>query len=319
MISVGVTILFIVLATCVRGFNINSAQTVLQSKEPSVAPTPKIGCMLFKCGFKLAQCMLDGQCRVCSQCMKDCPADQGVDAYQKCTSNCFFLYSNEQFNDFTGCMLSNKCIPEMTWSEQKCPSPQKLDRRDIRVNKFDWQLLAQTGVMYVARGSHEIYDCFPCQRLNYSYATENTQTGAQTVWSTDLYSLVSGKSLGDQVNTGQYVRNASYVLKQFNDNTLWTQYDLFGMQVTEYYYVLDYELDPLDNSKLKYMVYFYCGSGFGGEYQGALVYTNKPNTQIEPELEQRLKKVLVDMDLAEYYPPLNQFCQPAYGSSCHNI
>ena len=49
------------------------------------------------------------------------------------------------------------------------------------------------------------------------------------------------------------------------------------MMVEEHYYILDYTPD--------YVMYFYCGFGFGGEYQGSVIYGNQP--EISPELALR--------------------------------
>ena len=102
---------------------------------------------------------MSSQCRQTTNCMRECDPKSGK--YQQCTSNCFFLYSDEAFNALTGCMLKNKCIPDMTWSNETCPSVQKL-KNSVRVKNIPVTALSDVKKMYVARGSDPIFDCFPC-------------------------------------------------------------------------------------------------------------------------------------------------------------
>lgn len=46
------------------------------------------------------------------------------------------------------------------------------------------------------------------------------------------------------------------------------------------------------------MTYFYCGSGFGGEYQGSLVYTYKPDSVVPRDIDDRFKDVYEKMELS---------------------
>ena len=111
--------------------------------------------------------------------MKEC-----VDGDQLCQSDCFFKLSNEQFNRLTGCMTDNKCIPNLTWSNQTCPAA-----LPGRVKSFPVSLLAAKKRMFVARGSHPIFDCFPCQQLEFSLTPDNS---VSTRWTTDLGGIVRG-------------------------------------------------------------------------------------------------------------------------------
>lgn len=113
----------------------------------------------------------------------------------------------------------------------------------------------------VVRGAHPVYDCFACQTLNFELIGENT---VKTRWETIL--------------DGQ-VRGADYILRQLDPNTIHTKvrvlysfpyasfklfkYELFGMPVEETYYMIDHV--RVDNHD--FILYFYCGAGFGGEYQ----------------------------------------------------
>lgn len=109
------------------------------------------------------------------------------------------------------------------------------------------------------------------------------------------------------------VRGASYTLYQDGPNSIKTKYDLFGMPVEEHYYIMDYTDD--------YILYFYCGYGFGGEYQGSLVYSTSRDLQkISPEIDQRFEqKMLGSPVLRKYLPEWDEYCVPNYDRKCANI
>ena len=254
-------------------------------------------CIIKKCGVLLAKCMLSSQCRTCTNCMRSCAPE---DSY--CSSMCFFKYSNDQFNKFTGCAVGNKCIETMTWSNYTCPTV-RLTEGDIakkRIPYFSVKNFARVGEMFVARGSHPVFDCFQCQNLKFNLVDpKDPSKGVLTRWSTDLEGTV---------------RDASYVLKQESPNSIVTKYTLFGMPVEEHYYILDYEPD------MSYVLYFYCGFGFGGQYQGSLVYSKTMSVEMPKEVEERYARLTESLDLNEYLPPWNQYCKPDYlKQKCTNI
>jgi hypothetical protein len=103
---------------------------------------------------------------------------------------------------------------------------------------------------------------------------------------------------------GDVVRDATYVLKQSDQGVLATEYDLFGFDIKETYYILDSTND--------YMLYFYCGVGPFGEYQGAVVYTVHKTATLPAEIEQRFADVLADTGLDSFYPDFEAFCHVSY-------
>jgi hypothetical protein len=94
------------------------------------------------------------------------------------------------------------------------------------------------------------------------------------------------------------------------------------MPVEEHYYILDATEDG------RYVLYFYCGYGFNGEYQGALVYGRRDRiddsketyTHLPVEVEQRFAEALKQARLEKYVPvKLEQFCRPTYKEACENM
>ncbi len=97
---------------------------------------------------------------------------------------------------------------------------------------------------------------------------------------------------------------------------------LFGMPVEEHYYIIDATED------YRFILYFYCGFGYGGEYQGALVYgkldrssssTKTTIPALPADVELRFQMALESADLKKYVPSLKKFCTPSYAGRCENI
>ena len=91
-------------------------------------------------------------------------------------------------------------------------------------------------------------------------------------------------------------------------------FSLFGMPVEEHYYIVDYTSD------YRFILYFYCGFGFGGEYQGALVYGRRGHGEVLPvEVEERFAVKLKALSLEKYVSALKEFCVPTFNASCENF
>lgn len=243
-----------------------------------------IPCMLRRCALKIAKCQIDAECRQCSDCMKNCDPKDAL-----CSSLCFFKYATKPFNQLVSCAVKAKCLPPLTWSNLTCPA--YVPRRKSLT--FDVTKFAELKSMVVARGSHPIYDCFPCQHLEFNALADGS---VATHWSTNLDGTIRG---------------ADYQLHQETANTIVTKYQLFGMPVEEHYYILDF------TPSYDYVFYFYCGFGFDGEYQGSLIYTTHEGGVLPVEVEAQFQTTLDNTaELQPYLPPLTQFCSPKYSDGC---
>lgn len=128
-----------------------------------------VGCMIRRCGLQLAKCSMNAKCRQCTQCMQKCNPSDAL-----CQSMCFFRFSEKYFNGLVGCAIKNKCIGKMTWSNYSCPKKELEDGSVKRIQSFDVKTFAKHKQLFVARGSHPIYDCFECQHLNVSLIIQHT-------------------------------------------------------------------------------------------------------------------------------------------------
>ncbi len=52
------------------------------------------------------------------------------------------------------------------------------------------------------------------------------------------------------------------------------------------------------------------GAGFGGEYQGAVVYARNMTVELSAETETLFQRALDRAKLQKYVPRLSQFCRP---------
>jgi len=257
------------------------------SEKYDVQADPDVRCLATHCAREMVTCPLDTMCRKAITCMGRCATDDHL-----CQSRCFFAWSDASFMAVVDCGHKYGCLPNMTWGKYSCPDPAKLAAH--RMDKFDVETFAKAGPYFVAMGSDPVYDCFDCQYLTF----KPQEGGVRTHWTTELEGAVRG---------------ATYVLWQEAPSVLVTNYNLLGMQVEEHYHILD------ATPKGEYVLYFYCGFGSGGEYQGAVVYSQTPGP-LPAQVYQRFKASIEKADLQPWVPSFGEFCQPKYPANmCRNV
>lgn len=242
------------------------------------------------CGRNLADCILNFECAKTLLCFKNCPTDDVV-----CTNQCFFENSSPAFNALAECMIKNNCMPDISFSQTKCPFDGKIDgKKGLIENIF---LKDNIGKYYVARGWNRGYDCADCQKIQYSGVFgSDQQIRLETHWSSEI----NGK-----------IKTANNSLIQDSPGTMMTQYKLFGMDVEEHYYLLDWTMDG------SWVMFYYCGYTFNREYQGALLLTRGNDFDTLPEgVEARFDQAILNADLSEYLGPLSEWCLPKFNDKC---
>ena len=107
------------------------------------------------------------------------------------------------------------------------------------------------------------------------------------------------------------LKTANNTLLQDSPNTMMTKYALFGMDVEEHYYLLDWEEDG------SWIMFYYCGYGFGSEYQGALLLSRRSDFDVIPAfIEKKFNESISDTGLTEYLGPISSWCQPMFTTEC---
>jgi hypothetical protein len=90
-----------------------------------------------------------------------------------------------------------------------------------------------------------------------------------------------------------------------------TKYKLFGMNVEEHYYLLDWTNDG------SWVMFYYCGYGFGSEYQGGLLLTrNIDFEEIPSDIEIDFDTSIRDARLSDYLGPISEWCKPEFTQEC---
>jgi hypothetical protein len=218
--------------------------------------------------------MTDAGCQQAQQCIPACAGDAA------CANLCFYKYGTPAFIRFTMCAYDSKCAAPAP-SNVTCPDWGSRPLAD----GFSVAALAEAGTLYPVLGTSP-HDCLPCQKFEYQAVNESAVAVA---WRADT-------------GTGMGLTNVSFTMVGVGEGEAAASYDVAGAPVSERYFFLDYASD--------YVMYFYCGSMFGAEYLGAVVLAREPGASLPTDIQERLSMVLEDSDLADYVPPLDQFCKP---------
>lgn len=265
-------------------------QPIFSKKQENIKPF----CVIQHCGGLLKNCVFDVACRQTLNCFKDCTASD-----VECNNNCFFTYSNPIFNDFTNCLITNKCLPGLQLSSESCPYNGNIENpRNGWANSI---LLGpkNLGKVYIARGWNPTYDCVPCQKATYTgiYNPNDPNVQLFTEWTSE--------------SEDGSVRSTNYTLVQTGTNTMLTKYSLFGMDVEEHYYMLDWTEDG------KWVMFYYCGYGFGSQYQGALIVTTEKEFDVIPRnIESSFDEAIIYAGLIGNLGPVATWCKPEYNAKC---
>ena len=222
--------------------------------SPSVNPL----CLAKNCVKQSEACAVNAECRKILECaggcMKQWDNDTTPEKYhiQNCTSICAFSYRVKAYDDFMSCGSEHKCL-SFPSIPSRCKAPNQLKV----LKKVPIKSLA--GAWWVVKGSHPVYDCYPCQHLLI------TQLNS-TWWSyTPKYEV--------------YLANGSLGLMQ--DQYMWNIPDPnTGPELSFMYHdagLVHYEnwwlFDAADD--LSYILMYYCGNTLEWYYDGALVLSRE--------------------------------------------
>ena len=219
---------------------------------PQTFPKMDWVCLGKHCSVQSGSCLLESGCREAVECSMNCMRiwdnDSTPEKYhvQNCTNICAFSYRNKPYELFMGCLSDYKCLTFPT-IPSKCRAPgnlttlKKLSTKDLE------------GAWWVVRGSHPVYDCYPCQHLFFK------QLNA-TSWSyLPKYQVyVANKSL--TLITDEYVIPDSTPGSEIS-----FAYSDVGLVHYENWWLIDGAKD------LSYVLLYYCGNTLQWYYDGALV------------------------------------------------
>ena len=255
-----------------------------------VSPTINIECVIEHCIKQSAGCLLDANCRSAISCAQKCMAEWDEDKtpekfhVQNCSNKCSFTYEDAAYVNFMGCLSGNKCIafPPIN---NTCRAPNVHPLKQLSLKDMQ-------GVWWVVKGYNPVYDCYPCQHLNYTPINE-------TFWNyTAFYQVYLVNSSLELVSTSAAIpssppgQNISFV---YNDVGL-------------YHYETWWLIDKADDGS--YILMYYCGHTLQWYYEGALVLARN-----------RTLDEAAYADIASAYQKAvgldtSQFCNTTTATSC---
>ena len=233
-------------------------QEELMSKLKKVGPNGmNLLCVVEHCAKVAKSCMQDAECRDASLCAKKCLSvewdkDNTTEKVhvQNCSNICAFSYRDKIYVNFIQCVAQHKCIafPPIP---SRCHAPDHVSPlKQLSTKNLN-------GSWWVVKGSHPVYDCYPCQHL---YISQINSTAWRYQPKYQVY-LANG-SLG--------LMEDPYVVPNSapGQNISFVYYDL-GLPHYETWWLID-EAD--DQS---YLLLYYCGHTLQWYYDGALVLSRK--------------------------------------------
>lgn len=271
---------------------------------PTKNPRPvRLGCILFKCADNLLRCFLDKPCNQMLQCLSQCnmpglrlpgwPPYSSIhdnEHSDRCSIRCVLRpLHTPAISAFLGCLTSKQCLTQQSAPGGRRPTPSPPSRPDncplpsrrLMTFRYPEDLL---GKWWVARGLSAVYDCWPCQSMDFSLDTTNDP------------GLNQGSSNRLRYNYAMHIdndlpRSIPCIVQPFNASLLSASAAIspivsLGRQrqeeighLTTHYTVAElfsgtddwHVLDRTEDNR--FMLIYYCGQGelSPNRYQGAVV------------------------------------------------
>ena len=249
-----------------------------------------IGCVLEHCLSQSVSCLSDHNCRRAVECAKKCMDDWDQDKtpekyhVQNCTNMCAFTYADDVYENFMACFSDNQCI-SFPPIKNTCRAPNVHPLKQLSIKDL-------MGSWWVVKGYHQVYDCYPCQRLYltpFNASSWNYTTTYETYLINSSLELVSLHAVIPSSPAGTNISFAYHDLGLIHYETWW---------------LID---EPDDGS---YLPMYYCGRTLQWNYEGALVLTRNRSLSDEAyaDIASSYQKA-VGLDLS-------QFCNTSTSTNC---
>ncbi len=208
-------------------------------------------CMTSQCSAEMQTCIGNSTCTQAMLCTSGCLSDLEP---ERCQIECSVTNYSPLLEDLMACSVEKGCFPDSTY---ECPIPPDASSlADIDVGDLE-------GNWYVIRGLSNTFDCWDCERYTF------TETSATTAHYDFLYTVESGVS--DIVPCTTTAIPFDGGAGTPDPGRFQVEYYTIGMPGLDQWYMLDYA-----NNDPDYLLLYYCGSGPGTAYQGAVVLTRTP-------------------------------------------
>ena len=283
--------LFLLSVVAAHSSDIEVVSDSLDVLGDSVNPPVDIGCLLKHCSGQSATCGLDGTCRSSMLCAKKCMDGWNDDKtpeklhIQNCTAKCSLTYMDQTYINFMSCLTENKCV-SFPPINNTCRGPNVHPLKQLSLKDLQ-------GTWWTVKGYHPVYDCYPCQHLNFTpinatfWGYTPTYQGYLT---NDSLKLVSENMVMPLSAAGT---NISY------------SYHTGGLEQRETWWLIDRADDG------SYVLVYYCANTLDQWYnEGALVIARN-RTLAEGAFVSIASSFTKAVGL-----DLSQFCTPTTSTSC---
>ncbi len=255
-----------------------------------VEPSINIACVLEHCMLPSLECVVDKDCRSSIECVQECLSKWDDDTttekfhVQNCSNKCSFTYEDKAYDKFMGCYSDHKCIafPPIP---NTCRAPNVHPLKNVSLKDIQ-------GSWWVVKGYHPVYDCYPCQHVNFEPINATAWHYSPTY---QTYLVNGSLSLVRQhfvMPNAQPGKNISFV------------YHDVGLEHFETWWLIDQADDG------SYTLMYYCGNTLQWYYEGSLVLAR--NRTLSDEAYKKIAvsyKTAVGLNTAD-------FCDTRSSLSC---
>lgn len=257
---------------------------LLLSWLPLPAPAANILCIAARCGSKLFACQKNANCRAQLTCSSRCNS-KNAEERQACLIRCAEQDSSPPFDALTMCMASKGCLDQ-------APSPQTCAKPKAASKLADMELFDLIGTWYVVRGLSRAYDCWPCQKMQF--------TGVSDELLRYDYSFVAAPPRTSHIACQARRHPMSRV--DARSGHFLIDYSTHGLHGSDDWYVLS---RPSEDVALVY----YCGSSATDSYRGGIVMARTAQPVITANMERQMNEALTAAGLGASLS-LGDFCHP---------
>ncbi len=265
---------------------------LLTNLGSKVKPSINIACVIEHCMLQSVSCLLSGDCRRALGCAQTCMNQWDNDTtpekfhVQNCTNKCSFTYDDKAYDNFMSCLSDHKCIafPPIP---NTCRAPNVHPLKSLSLKDIQ-------GSWWVVKGYHPVYDCYPCQHVNFEPINATAwqySPSYQTYLVNGSLSLVSQQFVMPNAQPG---KNISF------------SYHELGLQTFETWWLIDQADDG------SYTLIYYCGTTMQWHYEGALVFARDRTLS-----DEAYKSIAVSYKAAVGLNFMD-FCEPNTSLSCPN-
>jgi len=236
----------------------------------AAALEPNVACIAANCGLQLGSCAFDSGCRTALGCVQHCTSND-AEVRQTCLITCVESTPTTKYDALTSCIVQHSCLPKP--APRSCPWPSHPNAMaSVALSDLE-------GTWYVLRGLSPAYDCWSCQTMKFTQ-----QSSSQSRYD---YAYMVKSPLLSRISC-----SISSVMDDYRvaiPGRFHETYVAHGVVGNDDWFVLS---QPHPD----YALLYYCGTSAMDSYQGAVVITRSPNSEIPAAIVNSFRQALKDAD-----------------------